>query len=82
MRAELRRWNATLARLASAHQARLISSAEIPSGTMAPETEPAERIQGFVLTEAGHEAMASTVTAVISEQLAGIAADTTRQPRA
>jgi hypothetical protein len=80
--AELRRWNATLARLASAHQARLISSAEIPSGTLALETAPAERIQGFVLTETGHEVMASAVTAVILEQLAGIAADTARQPRA
>ncbi len=82
VRAELRRWNATLARLSSAHQARLISSAEVLSGALAPEAAPAEQLQTFVLTEAGHEAMASAVTTVILEQLAGIAADTPRQPKA
>ena len=81
-RAELRRWNATLARLATAHQARLISSAEVPSGSLAPETAPAKQTQGFVLTEAGHEAMASVVTAVILEQLAFSVAETTHPPRA
>lgn len=77
-RAELRRWNATLARLATAHDARLISSSELPHGILAPETAPAQQTLGLVLTGAGHEALASAVTAVILEQLAGIAADETR----
>ncbi|MER3436502.1 MAG: hypothetical protein C4346_02125 [Chloroflexota bacterium] len=81
-RAELRRWNATLARLATAHGARLISSSDLPPGILAPETAPAQQTKGLVLTEAGHEALASVVTEVILEHLAVGVADTTRQTRA
>jgi hypothetical protein len=81
-RAEIRRWNATITRLATAYHARLLTTADLLSGIEAPRLIRTQEQGGWFLSEAGNEAVATAVASVITDALAAQRSGATIQPTA
>ncbi len=81
-RAEIRRWNATIARLATAYRARLLTGAEILPGVERLSLIGAHEQGRWFIPEVGHEAVAAAVASAIRDELVTRQSDATPEPAA
>lgn len=81
-RAEIRRWNATIARLAAAYHAHLLTTADLLAGLESATLSRTPDEGGWALSAEGHEAIATAVASLITGALAARRSSISTQPTA